>query len=124
MGIEILVFRRGEGLDHKLGHEGNRNEEAALTGIFAEQIPVARIHTGGDRRLVILQLVDAGKSAADGIDISAKRKACDDDQSTGGEPQIIKESTKHTHAFDILLTRDCDPTKAICPRRITPWSYR
>ena len=45
-----------------------------------EQVAVARIDARGDRRLVILQRLDARQIAAQRIDIAAKRKNGDDNQ--------------------------------------------
>ena len=36
---EVAVFGRGEGVDHQLGNEGDRHEDAPLAGVFAEQLP-------------------------------------------------------------------------------------
>src|SRR6185312_8471556 len=75
MRIEVAVFGGGERLDHTLGHEGDRYEDAAFARVFAKDIAVARVHAGGDRRCVVLQRFDAGQALHQDNDTDENRDA-------------------------------------------------
>ena len=45
VGVEILVFRREEGVDHQRRHRFDRNEDALLGRVFGHQAAVAGIDT-------------------------------------------------------------------------------
>ena len=53
--IEGFVLSRDEGVLHAVGDRLNRKIEPPLLGIFADQLPVSRMNTGGYRRLVTAQ---------------------------------------------------------------------
>ena len=61
MGVEILVFRRKEGLLHHGGNGGAGQIEAPLARIFRQDGAVARMHAGHHGGLVILQLGGVGQ---------------------------------------------------------------
>ena len=62
---KVLVLGGEDGVDDALGHRLDGDEHALLDGVLGEQPPVAGVHPGSDRGLVIGQLAVIGKPAAE-----------------------------------------------------------
>ena len=56
MALEILVLRRNEGIFYAIGDGRNRHEDALFLSKIGQELAVAGIKAGYDRRLVILKL--------------------------------------------------------------------
>ena len=55
MVVEVLVLSRNERVEHDRRHGFDRLEQPPLMRIFGKQRAVRRVHTGGHRRLIVLE---------------------------------------------------------------------
>jgi hypothetical protein len=97
MGIEILVFRRKEGLLHEVGNRRTRQEQAALARVLSKQRSVRSVHARHHRRFVIAQLRVVGQILLVAVDEQPDRRRADQKDDRAGSEQKPEKTTYPTH---------------------------
>ena len=97
MGVEILVFRRDEGLLDHLRNGGVRQEQPALVRIFGEDRAVAGVDARRDRRLVIAKLRRVGQVFFEDIDEACEPHRADEKQNRAGREDESEKPEDERH---------------------------
>ncbi len=104
MLVEILVLGGQEGVDHPLRHGADRHEGALLHRIFGDQAAVAGIDAGGDRRLVMGQLVIVRQIVAIVPEQAQHASRGDDGQKKQGADQHHQEFHRRRHIMSVAFS--------------------
>ena len=80
MVVKVFVFGRQKGVDDRLRDRLYRHENPPLGCVFGEKQPVARLHSGHDRRLIMRKLLVIRQ-------VTTEIPECDPDESTACDGQ-------------------------------------
>ena len=89
VAVEMGVFRREERLDDPLGHGRYGHEDAPLAGIFGEQPPIAGMHPGDHRRVVVGEFRIVGKAASELVENGENSAGRDQHDEHETEQQVL-----------------------------------
>ncbi len=87
MAVEVLVLGGKKGADYPFGDGLDRHENAPLSRVLGQQAAVSGMYPGGDRRLVMRELLIVRQIAAEIPDRDADKAATGNRQDDRADEQ-------------------------------------
>ena len=119
MLVEVLVFGREERVDDELWNRLDRQIEAALLGVFAEQRTVGRMDARHHRRFVILKLRIVGQVLGEMPDRARDAGDAHQEHDGSGGKQETQKPDQQAHYRSSVPTL-CGDICGVCPSTAIP----
>jgi hypothetical protein len=119
MLVEVLVFGGEERVDDQLRNRLDRQIEAALLGVFAEQRAIRRVDARHDRRLVILKLRIVRQVLGEMPDRAGDAGNAHEEHDGSGGKQETKKPDEQAH-YRSSVSNLCGDSCGICPSTAIP----